>query len=354
MKVLVVTQSEDVGIAAVLEALKRRGAEVFRFDTDRFPTDFRLSVWQGAASGRSILSGADYALDLCTLGAMWFRWVDVGHRLPAMDQEIRAAAVKESSMLLEGMTAEGDVFQLDPISRSRTAASKLYQHRVAVAVGLAIPRTVVTNDPDEVRRFAREMSGGRLVTKLNYGFVREREGGDWYEAATTTPLGDADLDALAGLDLCPMIFQEEIAKRVEIRATVVGQRIFAAEVDSQSVPANRHDWRVDQAANAWRACELPESVAAGLLALLTRLGLNYSACDMILTPDGRYVFLEANTHGKFTWIEEQTGLPISAAIADLLLGHSPRRVRGGGGPPASGDRAGDCTRDGEVNVLCDD
>ena len=38
----------------------------------------------------------------------------------------------------------------------------------------------------------------------------------------------------------------------------------------------------------------------------------------MLTPDDRYVFLEINPAGEFHWIERLTGLPITAAIADLL------------------------------------
>ncbi|MGW4639272.1 hypothetical protein ACWEN6_12125 [Sphaerisporangium sp. NPDC004334] len=41
-----------------------------------------------------------------------------------------------------------------------------------------------------------------------------------------------------------------------------------------------------------------------------------------LTPDGRHAFLEINPNGQFLWIEAATGLPISAAIADLLANGS--------------------------------
>jgi D-alanine-D-alanine ligase-like ATP-grasp enzyme len=46
--------------------------------------------------------------------------------------------------------------------------------------------------------------------------------------------------------------------------------------------------------------------------------LNYGALDLILTPAGRHVFLEVNPVGEFFWLERCPGLPISAAIADLL------------------------------------
>jgi len=54
--------------------------------------------------------------------------------------------------------------------------------------------------------------------------------------------------------------------------------------------------------------------------------LNYGAIDIILTPDGKHVFLELNPCGEFFWLERSPGLPISDAIADVLLDHSPRRA----------------------------
>jgi glutathione synthase/RimK-type ligase-like ATP-grasp enzyme len=329
VKVLVVTQSEDTGIAATVRALEARGTEVVRLDSDRFPTEVGLAIWQGPGAARSVLVTPEGTLDLREVRAIWFRWIDAGERLPAMDGEYRAAAVCESTLLVESLAVELDAFQLDPIARARRSDNKLYQHRLAADAGLAIPRSLATNDPAEVRAFARWCGTG-LVTKMNRRFRRAVGVGDdgvHFEAVMTTRVSEEDLDALDGLDLCPMIFQEEIAKQAELRVTVVGHRVFAAEVDSQATPANRCDWRVDQDANVWRPGRLPPDVERRLLELLTRLGVNYAACDLIRAPDGRHVFLEANcVAGMFTWIEEQTGMPISAAIADLLIGRAPRRA----------------------------
>ncbi len=48
-------------------------------------------------------------------------------------------------------------------------------------------------------------------------------------------------------------------------------------------------------------------------------GLVYGAFDFIVTPDGRYVFLEVNPSGQYMWIECATGLEITAALADALM-----------------------------------
>ncbi len=50
-----------------------------------------------------------------------------------------------------------------------------------------------------------------------------------------------------------------------------------------------------------------------------RFELQYAAIDLILDRDGRYVFLEINPSGQFGWIEDFTGLPIFASLADLLV-----------------------------------
>lgn len=48
------------------------------------------------------------------------------------------------------------------------------------------------------------------------------------------------------------------------------------------------------------------------------MGICYGAIDLILTKEGRYVFIENNPNGQYLWIEDETGLPISDAICDLL------------------------------------
>jgi glutathione synthase/RimK-type ligase-like ATP-grasp enzyme len=64
---------------------------------------------------------------------------------------------------------------------------------------------------------------------------------------------------------------------------------------------------------------LPTDVEAKLLQFMDYFGLNYGGIDIIVTPDDRYVFLEVNPVGEFFWLELYAGLPISQAIARLLL-----------------------------------
>jgi glutathione synthase/RimK-type ligase-like ATP-grasp enzyme len=57
--------------------------------------------------------------------------------------------------------------------------------------------------------------------------------------------------------------------------------------------------------------------------LVQKLGLRYAAIDLIETPKGDFVFLEANPNGQYSWLENDLGLPISDAIASELAADTP-------------------------------
>jgi glutathione synthase/RimK-type ligase-like ATP-grasp enzyme len=128
-----------------------------------------------------------------------------------------------------------------------------------------------------------------------------------------------DIQNLETIRLCPMTFQAYIPKRLELRITVVGERVFAAEIHSQISNHTQFDWRrYDLARTPHASHVLPHHLELKCVELVRRLGLVYGAIDMILTPDGKYVFLEINPNGQYLWIEELTDLPISEAICDHL------------------------------------
>jgi D-alanine-D-alanine ligase-like ATP-grasp enzyme len=55
---------------------------------------------------------------------------------------------------------------------------------------------------------------------------------------------------------------------------------------------------------------------------MNMLDLRFGALDFLVTPEGEWVFLEINPNGQWAWIEENTGLPITSAIADILAGEA--------------------------------
>jgi MvdD family ATP-grasp ribosomal peptide maturase len=325
--VLIITHSNDnESVSLVSRAVERKGGRAIRFDTDRYPTEVHLSAYYGRGDQERLrLTNDEGEFDLREVTAVWHRRLNFGARLPqTLDKQLRHASLTETRAAAQGLLASLKAFRMDAVRHIRHAENKQLQLQVARELGLDIPRTLTTNDPAAVRAFAAECKG-EMVTKMLTSFAVYEGGREL--VVFTNLVGPEDLADLSGLSLCPATFQEAIPKALELRATVVGERVMTASIDSQSSERAANDWRRDglRMIQEWRPYELPREVEEKILRLMDYFVLNYGAIDFIVTPGGRYVFLEVNPVGEFLWLEGDPGLLISDAIADVLLGHAPRR-----------------------------
>ncbi len=320
MTVLIITHSQDnASIPLVMQAISSRGEKAFRFDTDRFPTEILLDVYYGD-SERLIITDNDHKVDLNDVSAVWYRRIAIGAKIPTtMEKQMRQASIQESRVTVQGMIASIRGFHLDPIPNIRRAENKQLQIQVAREIGLDTPRTLTTNNPEAVKQFAQECSQNMITKMLSSFAIYDGKGAE--NVVFTNPVTIEDLENLEGLKFCPMTFQENIPKALELRTIIVGKSVFTAAVNSQSRDKSRYDWRRQgiPLLNAWEHYDLPKNIEENLLKLMKEFGLNYGALDLILTPDDRHIFLEVNPVGEFFWLEDCPGLPISQAIADLLL-----------------------------------
>jgi glutathione synthase/RimK-type ligase-like ATP-grasp enzyme len=333
MSILVITMSNDGDcVDRVVQHVEKLREEAVRLDTDLFPTEIpMISRYGNGKDDETTLALPRGLVDLNQVTAIWNRRSNIGDKIPAsLGEQIREASMGESEATMEGMLAALDVFELDPAQNVARARHKELQMRVARSLGLEIPRTLTTNVPDEARAFA-ESCGWDVVAKVLSPFIIEEEGVE--KVVYTTKIDSRHAAQFDGLRLCPMTFQENVAKAMELRVTVVGRQVFAASIDSQTLDHARIDWRRanDELLKKWRRHELPAEISGKLFRFLDYFGLNYGAMDVIVTPEGRHVFLEVNPIGQYGWIEEATGYPMSQAIAEGLVDPLSRRVPGRAG-----------------------
>jgi glutathione synthase/RimK-type ligase-like ATP-grasp enzyme len=202
----------------------------------------------------------------------------------------------------------------------QAAESKIYQLSVARSLGLRIPDTLVSNNPSEVRPFFDEHGAEVIAKPLRLGYF---DYGDRQTGVFTNRVEPSHLEDGLAIRLAPVIYQPLIPKLSDVRVTVVGRQLFAVAIDSQSDPAASVDWRrTDNEDLPHSSHALPPRLEELCLAYVSALGLHYGAIDLVLTPDGEYVFLEINPNGQWVWMEEKLGLPISGAVASWLFRHS--------------------------------
>ncbi|MGB8346821.1 MAG: hypothetical protein WCD86_18175, partial [Ktedonobacteraceae bacterium] len=193
---------------------------------------------------------------------------------------------------------------------------KPFQLHVARSCGFEIPPSLITNDPEAAISFFEQCNGEMIYKTLSGGMIMS-DTGDPLSIYTSQVTAD-HLQEGSPIHHTACLFQARVPKKIELRITVIGSQVFAAEIHSQHSESTAIDWRRSYSDLLYEIHQLPEEIAEKCLLLVQRFGLVFGAIDMILTPDDRYIFLELNPNGQWAWIEHATGLPLCATLVDLL------------------------------------
>jgi len=328
--ILILSAREDPHAKLVVCELEDRAARYLWFDPVEFPAHALITVSLDAGGHpKYILEYEGKNIDLGEVRAIWHRRPG----FPEADDTITSDRVRdwistESQIMLEGIWTTLNCLHVPGVERDRFAAeNKLTQLVLASRLGFRIPRTFVTNRPNCLLESFKDFNGAAITKVLANPAVwrsDENEPDDEEWSAFTHPVQRRDLGYYRAIRYAPVIIQEYIPKSLELRITVVGSQVFAAAIHSQQSQRTRHDWRhYDLDHTPHEAHSLPDNISALCIQLVRSLHLTFGAIDMILTPDGEYVFLEINPNGQWQWIQELTGSPISNAIADLLIAGLP-------------------------------
>jgi len=326
-KILIITHTGDnFSIEKVTEYIEHNGFEVIRFDVDLYPMQNRLTTVFEDGSWISILETAETRYRLDDIAAVWYRRAyNIGNGLKEeMDAKFYGAAMGEIRNTLFGFLESIDAYSLGKPSVYRRLDSKEEQLKIAEKIGLTIPETCMTNNPEQARQFI--LKHKNVIGKMQTGFAIYEDGVE--NVVFTNVIDEDKLEELDSLQYCPMQFQTRLEKKKELRVTVVGQDIYAFEIDSQKSEAAKIDWRKDglNLIDQWVETQLPREIELKLLELLDVYHVDYGAIDIILTPEDEYYFIEINAAGEFFWLDNLTdGNLISKSIADLLCDKAPRR-----------------------------
>jgi ATP-grasp ribosomal peptide maturase len=317
--VLALTTDSDSVADRVIAELALRGVPVARLDQAAIP--LTVSLDGRIATGRPwtgrLFTENGTLVDLADVRAIWHRHTKQFVLDEGMSGPEKAFAYGEARRGYGGILAAlpGCLWVNDPMAAAR-AEYKPVQLAAATAAGLRIPQTIITSDPNTAYDWARQLDRPIIYKPLD-GVWHADEG--QVRVIYTTPVHNLDELLDPALGKTAHLFQEQIAKAFEARATIVGTQIFAVRIDASS-PAAREDWRSDYGALDYSLIELPQNVAAGLIELHQRLGLVYGAADLICDQAGNWIFLETNQAGEWGWLATETGVPIAGALADLLAG----------------------------------
>ncbi|MCL1867601.1 MAG: hypothetical protein FWF72_01445 [Paludibacter sp.] len=322
--ILIITNKEDVHPTPVIEYLSERQISVFRLNTEALLTNYQFHWWCNEAGTDFYIKNTKTGFELkgSEVTAVWERRPELPNELFVENKpEINKHNLDEARGFLSFLRYYlKDVYSIGSAVFDRVSASKMLQLRTAQNLGMNVPATCFSNRKEDIVRFAE---------KYEYVVLKSIENdniwlNDEYEYVFYAQKVKSSLLAEKPNEMFTQtvsFVQNYIEKQFELRITVVGNNVFACKIDSQILDEDKGkiDWRQGYDYGLkHEPFELPKKIRHFCTMYLRGMNLNFGCFDMIVTPDNKYFFLECNPNGQWLWIELETGMKISEAIAKEL------------------------------------
>lgn len=319
--ILLISNTQDVTTDFVVRELVRQAIPFARLNTDEFPINGFGSVTFGKVlKTKKIIKweNREKWLDFsCVRAILYRRPVPPVPDSVISEKEIRRFCIDESYDFLRGTWFSLNCHWISHPEVIRKAEHKIYQLSVAQQLELPVPRTLVSNDPMEIKAFYDGCSHKMIVKPLYLGFINTPNNPQFIY---TTTVSRVDMQDIETARFAPAIYQEKIDKLFDVRVTIVGDTVFAAKIETSSLPSTIPDWRfasIDDLKHT--EYELPCKIESLCKSLVQSLGLDFGAIDLAVDRDGKHIFFEINPNGQWAWLETILGFPISKEIVDRLV-----------------------------------
>jgi glutathione synthase/RimK-type ligase-like ATP-grasp enzyme len=324
--ILIITSNPDPHADQVESLLESVGVNTIRLVTNKFSSDSYLGY--SSPKNQTYIKHKSHTYFPDDFHSVWYRKPELwlANRLPLKSTAglIYKFRKGEINQMLKQFMLESEnigIFTVSKTSNIEKARNKLSQLTQASELGFVTPKTLVSSSPNEISLFLKNL-GSCIIKTLGTSYV---EYGRKQMNFFTYPINsEMFLKFRNGMLFDqPIYIQENIFKKFELRITLVGNKSFTCAIDSQILDESATDWRTVQPEILPHSVfKLPIKVENLCQQLRVKMGLEYCAIDMAVTPENKYVFFEINPNGQYLWIEEQTKLPISQAISNLLRYHN--------------------------------
>lgn len=294
-------------LARLARALNDQGLDYRVFNQRCWQeVDLRLEISCAGLGGRLRIGREDW--DVTDISGIYFRCMD-DRQIPELANEPAVSRARAHCRALhDAFLRWMEVTSARCINRPSSMASngsKPYQAQLIREHGFVFPESLITNDPEAVRRFVA--AHGRVIYKSMSG-VR----------SIVSEMGEADWQRIDRIGWCPAQFQVFV-EGTNVRVHVVGDEVFATAIESDATDYRYADQQGHDGSYLV-AAELEAGLAQQCIDLTAGLGLAFSGIDLKLAPDGQVFCFEVNPSPGYSFYESHTGQPIAASVARYLAG----------------------------------
>ena len=295
--ILIVSENEDHSTSEVIQWLIYYKAKFVRINKDDSLIIRKVQISNNKDCKFVLLSKERGGIDMSNITAIWYRRGSLHFHLPNIDfiqdNNLKQQAIrhlKNENNILEDYL-QYLLYAIPHIGTYSTrGVNKLILLYQARELGIDIPDTYIVTEINQLP------DSEKLITKsISEIFTPETRNGRYItytEALHHKPRTPT---------FFPSLFQTHIEKEADIRIFILRDKVWSMAIRSQSHMQTMVDFRKYLSVNPNRhfPFKLPSVIEQKLVELLKRVRLETASVDMILTKDGRFVFLEANPVGQF-------------------------------------------------------
>jgi glutathione synthase/RimK-type ligase-like ATP-grasp enzyme len=310
---LIFSNRADFTVDYVICRLLERGLPYFRINSEEISTAFYELEYRERTVSQHIAI-AERELFIEDVTSVWYRRKPTPQVSSIVPLNDRNFAFGELTHVIEGLSPDSSILWVDYPSAVHFAERKLQQLRAAIKLGLPIPDTLVSTNPNKLQDFVMSHPQGVICKPIFRGLNII---GDDAESAFTRIIDVEEISKLSNDWTFPTLVQGAIPKGSDLRITVVGDKLFSVEITTKE---KRIDWRLPDANPTYSPYSLSMRVKDQCLNMLKYFGLCYGAFDFAVSPNGDIYFLEVNAVGEWAWLDRKLELGIREALINLLYG----------------------------------
>lgn len=306
---LVISSSIDYSTDLVCYELCERKKQYLRLNRDMFG-EYKIKYSLQKREMTIIIDDVQYAVNNEILKCIYFR-------APVFLRSYKKYGVNEQlyrsqwSSFIRNLIVFDKAKWINHPVNTYQAENKLFQLQTARELGLLTPKTFVGNAlPQNVNA-----SGKYIVKALDTALFYDGS----QELFTYTSVVSGSELIRSNIKDAPIILQEFLDNKQDIRVTVVGNMLFPVSITKHGENIYG-DWRKNAKDTLhYEPVTLPDEISTKIVGLMNKLGLVFGGVDLALS-EGRYYFIEVNPTGEWGWLSPYSTIPLENAIVNEMVG----------------------------------
>lgn len=314
--ILILSQKKEPTTDRVIDWLLSKNASFIRLNSEDLLNNESLFI----DIAKGVLKINDIVISTENINVVWYRrWNEFDFKLPENISNRNQLSFELNSEVQE---ISQYIFQLfsnkkvlcNPLANKYH--NKLYTLFLAKKNGLNIPNSFIVNsklpelDNQKKEFITKPISDSRLIVDMNQNFAYK---------SFTEDLNFSTIDE--DTSFFPSLIQEKINSFHEIRCFYLDGKFFPTAILNSKTLDIKRSVGFSEAVRMV-PFKFPEQIENKINGLMSDLGLNCGAIDIIKTNNGEFYFLEVNPVGQVLGYSDPVNYNVEQEIANWLINNN--------------------------------